>query len=83
MEKTNFCVEHYFYLKKMYPDGEILLFRCGDFFEAYMEEAEKIANVLGITLTRSSIHKEEDGRGLRIASFPYYNLYKYGQKLRY
>lgn len=83
MEKTNFFFEHYFYLKKMYPADEILLFRCGDFYETYMDDAEKVANVLGITLTRSSIHKEEDGSGLRIASFPYYNLEKYVPKLRY
>ena len=81
-KETNFFMEHYFYLKKMYPADEILLFRCGDFYEAYMDDAEKVSNVLGITLTRSSIHKEEDGNGLRIASFPYYNLEKYGPKLR-
>ena len=45
MEKTNFFMEHYFYLKKMYPADEILLFRCGDFYEAYIEEACNIPPV--------------------------------------
>ena len=81
MEKTNFFREHYFYLKKMYPADEILLFRCGDFYETYMDDATTAANVLGITLTRSTKQKEDDGSGLRMAGFPYFRLQEYMQKL--
>lgn len=38
-------------LKKKHPDA-ILLMRCGDFYETYYEDAETVAEVLGITLTK-------------------------------
>ena len=56
-------------LKEEYPNA-ILLFRCGDFYETYMDDATTAANVLGITLTRSTKQKEDDGSGLRMAGFP-------------
>lgn len=74
-------MEHYFYLKKMYPADEILLFRCGDFYETYMDDATTAAKVLGITLTRSTKQKEDDGSGLRVAGFPYFRLEEYMKKL--
>ena len=40
-------------LKEKYPDA-VLLFRCGDFYETYMDDATTAANILGITLTRSA-----------------------------
>lgn len=80
-KETNFFFEHYFYLKKMYPADEILLFRCGDFYETYMDDATTAAKVLGITLTRSQNQKEDDGRGLRMSGFPYFRLQEYMQKL--
>ena len=43
-------------LKIKYPDA-VILFRVGDFYEAYGKDAQKLAEVLGITLT-----KNKDGR---------------------
>lgn len=67
-------------LKKKHPDA-LLLFRCGDFYETYLDDAEKAATILGITLTRSSRQKEENGGGLRMAGFPYHALDTYLPKL--
>lgn len=67
-------------MKEEYPDA-VLLFRCGDFYETYMDDATTAANVLGIALTRSSKHKEDDGSGLRMAGFPYFRLEEYMRKL--
>ena len=67
-------------LKEKYPDA-ILLFRCGDLYETYMDDATTAANVLGITLTRSTKQKEDDGSGLRMAGFPYLRLDEYLPKL--
>ena len=61
-------------LKKKHPDA-LLLFRCGDFYESYREDAEACAQVLGITLTKSA----KDG--LQMAGFPYHALDTYLPKL--
>lgn len=73
-------IEQFKNLKEEYPDA-VLLFRCGDFYETYMDDAEKVANVLGITLTRSQKQKEDYGSGLRMAGFPYFRLDEYLPKL--
>ena len=67
-------------LKKKHPDA-MLLFRCGDFYETYKDDAVKASNILGITLTRYSQRKEEDGSALRMAGFPYHALDTYLPKL--
>ena len=73
-------IEQFKNLKEKYPDA-VLLFRCGDFYETYMDDATTAAKVLGITLTRSQNQKEDDGRGLRMSRFPYFRLQEYMQKL--
>lgn len=60
-------------LKEMHPDT-LLLFRCGDFYESYQEDAESASRILGITLTR-------DKAGDRQAGFPYHALDTYLPKL--
>ena len=40
-------------LKTKHPDA-LLLFRCGDFYETYEQDAREAAKILGITLTKSS-----------------------------
>lgn len=60
-------------LKEMHPDT-LLLFRCGDFYESYQEDAENASRILGITLTR-------DKEGDRQACFPYHALDTYLPKL--
>lgn len=59
-------------LKEKHPD-KVLLFRCGDFYESYKEDAEAIAEILGITLTKSN--------GIEMAGFPYHTLDTYLPKL--
>ena len=73
-------VKQFMKLKKKYPD-RLLLFRCGDFYETYMDDAKKVSEILGITLTRSNVNKEPDGSHLRMAGFPYHALDTYLPKL--
>lgn len=67
-------------LKKKHPDA-LLLFRCGDFYETYQKDAEKASKILGITLTKSSKTKDQDGKPLAMAGFPYHALDTYLPKL--
>lgn len=47
-------------LKEMHPDT-LLLFRCGDFYESYQEDAESASRILGITLTRDKAGDRQAG----------------------
>ena len=67
-------------LKSKHPDA-LLLFRVGDFYETYQNDARKAANVLGITLTKSSKSKGPDGKPLEMAGFPHHALDTYLPKL--
>lgn len=60
-------------LKETHPDA-LLLFRYGDFYESYEEDAVAVAEICGITLTR---YKD----GTRLASFPHFSLDTYLPKL--
>ena len=46
-------------IKEKHPDA-MLLFRRGDFYETYMDDAEKSSRILGITLTKNSKEKDFD-----------------------
>lgn len=70
-ESTEPIIDQYRKMKEKHPEA-VLLFRCGDFYEAYDEDAQVCAEVLGITLTRRN-GKE----GLRMAGFPYHALDTY------
>lgn len=59
--------------KEKHPDA-IILVRMGDFYGTYGEDAKTIANLLGITLTRTT--EGEDS-----AAFPHYALDTYLPKL--
>lgn len=61
-------------MKKMHPDA-LLLFRCGDFYETYHEDAQKVSQILGITLTVRSKDKT------KMAGFPYHAMDTYLPKL--
>lgn len=61
-------------LKAKHPDT-LLLFRCGDFYETYQQDADTVANVLGLTLTRTI----EDG--VLMAGFPHHALDSYLPRL--
>lgn len=73
-------MRQYVDLKAKHPDA-VLLFRCGEFYETYMQDAEICANILCITLTKSAKSKEPDGKFLRMAGFPYRALDTYLPKL--
>jgi len=67
-------MKQYEELKKKHPDA-MLLFRCGDFYETYEDDAEKAAKILGITLTK------HNKTGVRMAGFPYHALDIYLPKI--
>lgn len=64
--------------KAEHPDA-LILFRCGDFYETYLSDAVKAAQVLGITLT----HRNSKGyaKDIEMAGFPYHALDAYLPKL--
>lgn len=64
-------------IKQKYPDA-ILLFRVGDFYETFGEDAIKTANVLGITLTKRNNGIDDSNE---LAGFPHHALDTYLHKL--
>lgn len=75
-------MKQYNELKEKHPEA-LLLFRVGDFYEAYDEDATKIGEILGITVTRkfNSKDKGSDGHALKLAGFPYHALDTYLPKI--
>ena len=73
-------IKQYNDLKQKHPDA-MLLFRCGDFYETYKEDAVKASNILGITLTQHSKRMDDEGQPLKMAGFPYHALDTYLPKL--
>lgn len=71
-------MKQYASVKAKYPDT-ILLFRMGDFYETFDEDAKTTSKVLGITLTRRG--KSADGEETPLAGFPYHALETYLPKL--
>ena len=67
-------------LKAKHPDA-ILLFRAGDFYETYRNDAVKASRILGITLTTNNKVKDKDGQPLETAIFPHHALDVYLPKL--
>lgn len=57
------------------------MFRCGDFYETYKDDAVKASKILGITLTKSNGRKDDEGKPLAMAGFPYHALDTYLPKL--
>ena len=64
-------------IKAQHPDA-ILLFRCGDFYETFSEDAIKASQILGITLTRRA---NGAGKSIELAGFPHHALDTYLPKL--
>lgn len=67
-------------IKRQYPDA-MLLFRCGDFYETYCEDAVRASKVLGITLTHRSNGGQSAGGSIEMAGFPFHALDAYLPKL--
>ena len=78
--ETKSMYQQYKELKDMRPDA-ILLFRVGDNYEVYSDDAEKVSKILGITMNLSVEHSEGDGSMLRYASFIHYKIDEYLPKL--
>lgn len=71
-------MQQFFDFKAKHPDA-LLLFRCGDFYETYCDDAVTTAQILGITLT-----KRNNGAGVKgdeMAGFPHHALDTYLPKL--
>ena len=73
-------MRQFYSFKEANPDA-LLLFRCGDFYETYAEDAVEAAKILGITLTRRSNGKNANGAACEMAGFPYHALDTYLPKL--
>ncbi|MCQ2334638.1 MAG: DNA mismatch repair protein MutS [Paludibacteraceae bacterium] len=67
-------------IKAQYPDA-MLLFRCGDFYETYCEDAVRASKVLGITLTHRSSTAGTSSSAIEMAGFPFHALDTYLPKL--
>jgi DNA mismatch repair protein MutS len=70
-------MKQYYAFKAKYPEA-MLLFRVGDFYETYGEDAVKSANILGIVLTKRS---NGAASGAEMAGFPHHALDTYLPKL--
>ena len=73
-------MKQFYDLKAKHPDA-LMLFRCGDFYETYCEDAVAASEILGITLTKRSggAGKKEDAT--QMAGFPHHALDTYLPKL--
>ena len=69
-------MQQYFQVKTKHPDA-IMLFRVGDFYETFAEDAITASQVLGIVLTK----RNNGGTDIELAGFPYHSLDTYLPKL--
>ncbi len=74
--KVTPLMRQYAQMKAQHPDA-VLLYRVGDFYETFGEDAERAAGVLGITLTS----RNNGGSDVPLAGFPYHSLEVYLPKL--
>ena len=79
-DETTPMMKQFFDFKAKYPDA-LLLFRCGDFYETYADDAVVAADILGITLTRRGSGGSERQSSTAMAGFPYHALDTYLPKL--
>ena len=70
-------MKQFFDLKAKHPDA-IMLFRCGDFYETYSEDAVAASEILGITLTKRA---NGQAKSVEMAGFPHHALDTYLPKL--
>ena len=70
-------MKQYYAVKAKHPDA-ILLFRVGDFYETFGEDAIRASEILGITLTRRA---NGSASSVELAGFPYHALDTYLPKL--
>ncbi|HNZ72894.1 MAG TPA: DNA mismatch repair protein MutS, partial [Prolixibacteraceae bacterium] len=70
-------MKQYYAVKDKHPDA-VLLFRVGDFYETFGDDAIKASEILGITLTRRA---NGSASSVELAGFPYHALDTYLPKL--
>jgi DNA mismatch repair protein MutS len=70
-------MRQYYKIKEKHPDA-LLLFRVGDFYETFHEDAVKASNILGIILTKRGAGSNSE---TKLAGFPYHSLNTYLHKL--
>ena len=70
-------MKQYNEIKAQYPDA-VLLFRVGDFYETFSEDAIRTSEILGITLTRRA---NGAAQYVELAGFPHHALDTYLPKL--
>ena len=70
-------MKQFFEIKSKHPDA-ILLFRCGDFYETFSQDAIEASEILGITLTRRA---NGSAKTVELAGFPHHALDTYLPKL--
>ena len=70
-------MKQFFSMKAKHPDA-LMLFRCGDFYETYGEDAVVAVGILGITLTKRNNSAENS---IEMAGFPHHALDTYLPKL--
>ena len=71
-------MQQFFSLKAKHPDA-LLLFRCGDFYETYCDDAVDASRILGITLTKRN--NSGSSPSTEMAGFPHHALDTYLPKL--
>ena len=71
-------MKQFFDLKAKHPDA-LMLFRCGDFYETYCDDAVEASRILGITLTKRN--NGAGAKGDEMAGFPHHALDTYLPKL--
>lgn len=69
-------LQQYDQMKQKHPDA-ILLFRVGDFYELYREDAQKAKDILNLNVAKRNV----DGKQVEIAGFPHHALDNYLPKL--
>ncbi len=70
-------MRQYFQIKKKYPDC-LIMFRLGDFYEFFFDDAKIVSRILGITLTSRSKHQ---GKKIPMAGIPHHSVKNYLKRL--
>ncbi|WP_259158886.1 DNA mismatch repair protein MutS [Candidatus Karelsulcia muelleri] len=69
-------MKQYYEIRKKYPDDTIILFRVGDFYEIFGNDAIKCSKILNIALA-----KRNKNSSIELAGFPYHSIENYLPKL--
>ncbi|YCJ92801.1 MAG: DNA mismatch repair protein MutS [Candidatus Karelsulcia muelleri] len=71
-------MRQYFDIRKKYPDDTLILFRVGDFYEMFGNDAIKCSKILNIVLTKRN---NKNNSSIELAGFPYHSIDNYLPKL--